>query len=245
MGPLNKFSLLAAGLVLSGAALADQPVGTLTFTQPTGTVAANQAIPIWVTFTLSQSSVPLSFSSNPITGLDTATAPLAGTYYDPVTGTFIPSSITGANAITGAYLNTFFGCSGTFTNACGPSANYQFQFHTATDAAGPAINFLYSFDLAPGGSYTYLFGEFDPVGGVAAPGTYSFYYTGLTLNYEGPDADGHLVTSNVNIATTCGTADCAFTRTVTGVSSVPEPGSLGLMMLGLLGVAGVARRQRG
>jgi hypothetical protein len=240
MKSLLKLALVAAALVLSGTAMADQPFGTLTFDQPTGTVAANQAIPIWVTVKLDADSAPLSLSSSSLSGLDLATAPTDGAWYDSDGNQHLGTITT----FTGAYLNTFFGCSGTFTNVCSPSTNYEFNFHLASNAAGPSINFLTDFDLQAGQSYSYLFGEFDPIGGMAAPGTYTFFYTGLTLNYTGTDVDGNVLTSTVDIATTCGTADCEFTRTVTGVSSVPEPDSLALMGLGMLVVAAVVRRRR-
>ncbi len=240
MSMRTRFSLIAATLALCGAAQAQQPFGTLVFDQPTGTVAANQAIDIWVTFTLDPSSAPLVFSSNPLTGLDTSTAPTNGTWYDS-SGNPHDGTITD---FTGAYLNTYYGCSGTFTQICSPAA-YQFNFHTSSTPGEPSINFLDNFDLQPGESYTYLFGEFDPVGGVAAPGTYTFYETGLTLNYQGTDSDGDVVSASVDLASTCPSADasCAFTRTVTAVSGVPEPATDATMALGLLMLAGAARRR--
>ncbi len=240
MSMRTRFSSIAAALALCGAAQAQQPFGTLAFDQPTGTVAANQAIDVWVTFTLDPSSAPLVFTSNPLTGLDTSTAPTNGTWYDS-DGNAHNGTIT---AFTGAYLNTYYGCSGTFTHICSPGA-YQFNFHTSSTPGEPSINFLDNFDLQPGESYTYLFGEFDPVGGVAAPGTYTFYVTGLTLNYLGPDANNDVVSASIDLASTCPSSDasCAFTRTVTAVSSVPEPASYATMALGLLMLAGAARRR--
>lgn len=223
--------------LLSVAAL---PTGTLEFLTPNATVGANDIIDVRLRLTLDAASAPLTFSSNPLTGFAAADLPLQGTYTDPVTGV---SELRNFATYTNAYLNTFYQCSGSFTDVCSPSANYSFEFWLTSTPGNPSVNFVNSFELPAGQSTEYLFGRFIPAAGGAAAGTYTFFNSGLTVAFEGEDVNGNFLRADdITLAASCSseTADCAFTRTV-GV--VPEPGTYGLMALGLLGVCGAARRR--
>jgi uncharacterized protein (TIGR03382 family) len=145
---------------------------------------------------------------------------------------------------TGAYLNTFFSCSSTFTTTCLAGPDYNFDFWTSSAPGKPSINFLTSFTLAPGDATEFLFGSFFPAAGGASPGVYTFYNAGLTLNVRGMDADGNVLDATVTtLGETCASSSpaCAFTRTV---SAVPENGSPALMTLGLLALALRLQRRR-
>jgi hypothetical protein len=234
----------AAALAALGAgapAHAALPFGTLEFSQRVGTALNTETIDVWMRLTLDPDSAPLTFSSNPLTGFDPDDLPTEGQYFNPDTQ---ESETRAVAEITGAYLNTFFRCDDTFSGGCnGDTSNYSYSFFLTSQPGMPALNFRDSFELAPGASFEYVFAQFTPAPGGATPGTYFFYGTGATLNFWAYDADGNFLdTPSHDIGTTCGggaTADCAFTRVV----EVPEPATWGLMALGLLGVAGVARRR--
>ncbi len=240
---LGRAAAVTAALwaAASGPAQAALPTGTLTYAQPSGVVLNTEVIDVRVVLTLDASSSPLTFSSDPLTGFDPADLPTEGFFFNPDTGL---DELRPFAQVTGAYLNTFFSCTGTFTDVCAPSASYAFDFWLSSTPGNPSLNFVPSFTLAPGESTEYLFGQFTPVGGAAAPGSYIWHNTGLTLSFTGVDADGNVLRADGfhTIAQSCPSIDeaCAFTRIVT---EVPEPSTWGLMALGLLAMGGWMRRR--
>jgi len=231
---------IAASLFGSGAQAA-LPTGTLSFVTPSATVGANETITVWLRYTLDAGSAALSFSSNPLTGFDLADLPTHGSRYDPDSGTSYYSEFASYDR---AFLNTYFSCSDTFTNGCnGGNSEYTYSFFLSGQPGMPSVNFVDQFELQPGQSYDYVFATFTPKAGGAAPGTYAFFDSGLTLNLEGVDADGNFLQASIDLTSTCLSQDpsCAFTRTVL---AVPEPSSYALMALGLAVVGWTASRRR-
>ncbi|MBI3154241.1 MAG: PEP-CTERM sorting domain-containing protein [Burkholderiales bacterium] len=236
-GRIAAAACLSLGCTLAAApALAALPTGTLSFVQRTGTVLANETIEVRLELTMDSDLV---FSSNPLAGFAAEDLPTEGGYWDDEASEWVTAAFV---EITGAYLNTWFMCAGTFTSSCTGGPPYDFGFHTSSAPGYPSINFHESFTLLSGHSYEYTFGFFSPTGGSAPPGTYKWNGTGVTLNFVGVDADGNSLTASHDIASVNGMDDSvAFMREVV---AVPEPGSYTLMALGLLGVAAAVRGRR-
>lgn len=201
-------------------------IASLTFDQPTGIVGPGDSIDIYLTLSLDPASdavttdgagrITSGFTDDDITDL-------GGDPQDPESWT---------------YINVFFQGGDSFTG----SGAYTFDFYFAGEAdfIAPA-----NLDLQPGGSISYLFGTFTPVGGAAPNGTYAFFNSGVTFNYITTGMDDPL---SITVAETCpGFQDsCAFTRTVVGgAGAVPEPGAWALMILGFGGVGAMLRRRQG
>lgn len=167
-------ALLALGAAPAQAA----PQGTLTFDTPYAVVGPADSIDVWVTFALNSDSADLvlDYGGEFANGtLDIADLPSDWLSYDR------------------SYLNTYFVCSGSFTQDCDPAA-YAFTFNVG----GPdSMVFVDNYALSAGQSVSYKFGTFAPVGGAAPAGTYTFLDTGLTLNLVGTaqktDGNGDLV----------------------------------------------------
>lgn len=217
----------AAGLAAAFAPAAFAAAsGTVVFTNPTGTVAGDQPIPVDVTITLDANSSAITTDAfgNVTSGYTTADLIAAG--IDPL-------------AVDHSDINNSFSCSGTFTTGCG-GPPYDFNF-----AFGPqGVPFYQNLDLEPGSVTTLLFGTFEPTGGSAPAGHYTFYDDSIFFQFFDAQ-DNHL--GDVQLFDTCqtGNADCAFSRDVTAVGpGVPEPAAWALMLAGFGGLGLLLRRRR-
>ena len=229
---MRNLQILKLGLATCAATLAAaggvqaSVIATLTFDTPTATVANNVNIPVYVTLALDPLSDPLSTDASGNVPLAILSAQnlidLAGT---------TPNVI----------INNSFRCSGTFTSGCGPGA-YAFNFNFAAPSFVDPPNL----NLAPGSATSFLFGNFSPVGGHAAPGTYTFYNAAFVYERYDPSAPPGQQFHFSTIADTCPTeqAACAFQRTVFGVSGTPEPTGWAMMLTGFGLVGGGLRRRR-
>jgi hypothetical protein len=226
---MKSFVAATVGLAaLAAAAFAAPPAqavafGTLTFTQPTGTVGPSDVIDIFLTFTVDPSSEAFETSGGSIVSGGPSEQELIDAGFD-------------LNAGINTNLNLFYVCSGTFTDVCdGPpyEQNFADEYYT-TD-----------FVLAPGDSRTFLFGNFTPTTTPVPAGTYSFTRAGLFIQAHGFDANGDELQVDFDIASTCPQGgDCGFSRTVVGGAVVPEPTTWALMITGFGATGALLRRRR-
>ncbi len=239
---MPRLAVLTASLALAALAspaMAALPHGTLEYVQRTGTVGANDRIAVVMRLTLAEDSTPLTFSSDPLTGFAPEDIPTQGQFSKP-DGTY---ELRDFASVSSAYLNTYYVWGGDFMVGCCDGQNYSFVFNTSSSAGHPSINFLTSFELAAGQSYEYTFGFFVPKAGGAAPGVYRWSGTGVTLHFNGMDAEGNFGTAGdaMDISTVYSLDPLvAFERTVV---AVPEPGTYALLLTGLAVVGGFARRR--
>lgn len=245
---------LVATLGLSGAVHAALPTGTLTFIEPTGTAKTTDNIEVWLRLSIDQTSVPLFLDSNQPQGGLSGVVP---SDFDTLDEKWV--------SIDSAQTNTWFMCSGTFTNVCSPGA-YQYEWNLPPSPN--SFNWMRDINLQSGQSLDYHFVTFKPVGGAAAPGTYWFYGSGATLAIDGKgykaardengqyiyDAQGNFVFDPNLVSleryhdiasTNCGPNSwdiCpGFSREVV---AVPEPEAYAMLVAGLGLIGFMARRKK-
>jgi hypothetical protein len=234
---------IAALLVAVAPAEAQFPGLTARFLEPSATVTGTERIDVWVRLALAPGAAALQFDgTSPGTtfGVPASVLPSTGTVSGG--GFNVPFA-----SYTSALTNAAYVCSGTFTTSGCTRPDYAFDFHISNaDPARPSFSFRDAFALLPGQTFDFLFGTFRPIGGMAAPGTYTFYGANVQLDVRGLDASGNVVNGTARLATTCQTdnASCAFTRTVTAATTVPEPGTVALVATGLLGLMAAVRRRQ-
>ncbi len=217
----------AAALAMSTLGTAQAAViATLTYDTPTGTVASNESIPIWVTLLLDVGSDALKTdASGQITSGGPTDAQIMEQGLDPA-------------AIIYSILNVGVSCNTNFLTMCGTGA-YTLNFNYGA----PSFIAPQNLDLQPGSVSHWLIGSFDPVGGNAPAGSYFLGSAGFGYQFS---AD-NLTYKFSGLANTCNpeAPGCAFTRDVVAVNAaVPEPATWAMMILGFGLVGWAARRRR-
>lgn len=216
-----KLAITATAMALTAQVQA-AVIATLTFDTPSGTVASNTPIDVFVTLTLDAAS-------------DAITTDASGMVTSGLTSAAIIAAGGDPNDIVRTLVNVGFQCGGTFTTTCTDGPPYDFTFDSA-GFIGPV-----NLNLQPGSVSSFRFGTFSPTGGNAPAGTYSFYNAIVGFGFINA-ADQSFYAPFAN---TCSgqNPDCAFTRSVFDASAVPEPASWAMMLAGF-GLVGFAMRGR-
>lgn len=220
-------------LTSTDAAEAQVPGLSLTFLQPTGTVAPNASIDVWMRFATAGSFAFDARSPAQGFGLPPAAVPTIGSW----NGVQAPIA-----SFTSAFLEVGADCGGTFTGGCGLSLPYTFAFATSQSI----IN-LTTLVMPAGSFFDFIIGTFTPNASGASPGRYSFDYTDVHIDFNALDANGNPLVAGMLLANTCSpvTPGCGFERTViAATTATPEPASVTLFATGLAALSVLVRRRR-
>lgn len=231
--------LAAIAVVALGGTANALPVASLSFTNPTGTAAYTDSIPVWVTLTLQSGTGGLTTDG-------------AGNVLDLTPADIVPYLFSGLpvgvdqNSATSSDLNFNFSCFGTFLSDCGGTP-YQAFYNTGSD--GPTLITPANLNLADGSSTDFLLFTYGPLPNPdpsqppqVPAGNYSFSQASVFIEVFYTDATTLLPTPLADIPLTdilSTDPNATFSRDVAG----PEPGTSVLMVAGLALVAGFVRRK--
>lgn len=232
MNRIIGITVLALG-ILQSATAHSSVIGTLAYTDPTGTVNANETIDVWVRLTLDSLSDPLTYNDlDPYpSGVNPADIPTESYSFDQ-------NAVVPFDSYDYISLFSTRTCDDTFTVGCSdPGSQYSYNSFFSPDSW-----FDFSGTINAGESMDFKLFEWTPTGGNAAPGTYSLFTGGFGLDVTGKDEFGSDMDATIyEFVTNCPDANCTFTRTV---SNVPVPAAVWLFGSGLLGLIGMARRKK-